>query len=202
MFLETRFERAIGRLAAGDVIPVRLKLWNGRHVDLSPAPTVTVIVPKASALRYFISPDLAKLGEAFVEGHIRVEGSIHEIFRVAEQLARSVAATTRAGFHRVRGHTRDRDRKGIEYHYDVSNEFYSLFLDENMVYSCAYYRSEDDSLELAQTQELDHILTKLMLKPGERFLDIGCGWGALVIRAAKEFGATATGITLSKNQFD
>ena len=142
-----------------------------------------------------------KLGEAFVEGHIRVEGSIHEIFRVAESLARNVAAHTRAGFHRAARHSRNRDRKAIEFHYDVSNDFYSLFLDRSMVYSCAYYRSENDPLELAQVQKLDHILTKLMLKPGERFLDIGCGWGALIVRAAKQFGAIATGITLSKNQF-
>ncbi|MGZ5176566.1 MAG: class I SAM-dependent methyltransferase [Burkholderiales bacterium] len=202
MFLESRFEQAIGRIFSNGAVPLRLKLWNGRRIDLSPAPTVTVIIPKVSALRYFISPDLNKLGEAFVEGHIRVEGSIHEIFRVAESLARNVAAHTRAGFHHVARHTRARDRKAIEFHYDVSNDFYSLFLDRNMVYSCAYYRSENDSLELAQTQKLDHILTKLMLKPDERFLDIGCGWGALIVRAAKQFGAIATGITLSKKQFD
>jgi cyclopropane-fatty-acyl-phospholipid synthase len=202
MFLESRFEQTIGRIFANGAVPLRLKLWNGRRIDFSPAPTVTVIVPKVSALRYFISPDLNKLGEAFVEGHIRVEGSIHEIFRVAESLARSVAANTRAGFHRVARHTRDRDRKAIEFHYDVSNDFYSLFLDRNMVYSCAYYRSENDPLEFAQVQKLDHILTKLLLKPGERFLDIGCGWGSLIIRAAKQFGAIATGITLSRNQFD
>src|SRR5450756_1653131 len=77
-----------------------------------------------------------------------------------------------------------------------------MFLDRNMVYSCAYYRREDDSLETAQEQKLDHILTKLLLKPGERFLDIGCGWGSLIIRAAKQFGAIATGVTLSRNQFD
>lgn len=202
MFVESRFEHALGRIFANGAVPLRLKLWNGRCIDLSPAPTVTVIIPKVSALRYFISPDLNKLGEAFVEGHIRVEGSIHEIFRVAESLARNVAANTRAGFHRVARHTRNRDRKAIEFHYDVSNDFYSLFLDRNMVYSCAYYRSENDPLELAQVQKLDHILTKLLLKPGERFLDIGCGWGSLIIRAAKQFGAIATGVTLSRNQFD
>jgi cyclopropane-fatty-acyl-phospholipid synthase len=200
--LENQFEQTIGRICANGTVPLRLKLWNGRHIDLSPAPIVTMVLPKVSALRYFLPPDLNKLGEAFVEGHIRAEGSIHDIFRVAEKLARGVAATTWAGFHRVARHTRKRDRKAIEYHYDVSNDFYSLFLDPNMVYSCAYYRSENDTLELAQEQKLDHILTKLLVKPGERFLDIGCGWGALIIRAAKNFGTHATGITLSKNQFD
>ena len=202
MFLENRFERVIDRVRANAVIPLRLELWNGHRFDLSPEPTVTIAIPKPSALRYFISPDLNKLGEAFVEGHIRVEGSIHEVFRIAESLASSVAATTRAGYHRFRRHSRRRDRKAIEYHYDVANEFYSLFLDRNMVYSCAYYRSENDTLETAQTHKLDHILNKLMLKPGERFLDIGCGWGALIMRAAQQYGANATGITLSRNQFE
>jgi cyclopropane-fatty-acyl-phospholipid synthase len=201
MFLESRFQRAVDRIRAAGPIPLRLELWNGRCFDLSPTPTVTIAIPKLSALRYFISPDLNKLGEAFVEGHIRVEGSIHEVFRIAENLARRAAATTRSGFRRFTRRTRNSDRKAIEYHYDVSNAFYALFLDRNMVYSCAYYRNEDDSLETAQVQKLDYILDKLMLKPGERFLDVGCGWGALLIRAAKEYGAVATGVTLSKEQF-
>ncbi len=202
MFLEARFERFIDRLRAGAVISLRLELWNGHRFDLSPHPTVTIVIPQLSALRYFISPDLNKLGEAFVEGKIRVQGSMHDVFRVASDLAHSVAASTRAGVYRIRDHSRSRDRKAIEYHYDVSDDFYRLFLDRNMVYSCAYYRHEDDTLEAAQEQKLDHILDKLMLKPGERFLDIGCGWGALILRAAKQYGAVATGITLSKNQFE
>lgn len=201
MFLESRFQRVVDRIRAAGPIPLRLELWNGRCFDLSQKPTVTVAIPKPSALRYFISPDLNKLGEAFVEGHIRVEGSIHEVFRIAESLASRAAATTRSGFRWFARHSRDRDRKAIEYHYDVSNDFYSLFLDRNMVYSCAYYRQDDDSLDTAQVQKLDHILDKLMLKPGERFLDIGCGWGTLIMRAAKKYGAVATGITLSNEQF-
>ncbi len=129
MFLEKRFKRLIDRIRANAVIPLRLELWNGHRFDLSPAPTVTIAILAPSALRYFVPPDLNKLGEAFVEGHIRVEGSMHEVFRVSENLARSVAATTRAGFHYVTRHSRHRDRKAIDYHYDVSNDFYALFLD-------------------------------------------------------------------------
>lgn len=202
MFLESRFERVIDRVRARTPVPMRLELWNGHRFDLSPHPTVTIVIPKPSALRYFLPPDLNKLGEAFVEGKIRVQGSIHDIFGAAEGLARGVAASTQAGVLRFARHTRHRDRQAIEYHYDVSNAFYRLFLDRNMVYSCAYYRREDNTLEAAQEQKLDHILNKLMLKPGERFLDIGCGWGALILRAAKHYGALATGITLSKNQFE
>ncbi len=202
MFLENRLEKLFKRIPPGVTIPLRVVLWNGREFNLSAEPTVTVHIPTLSALRYFTPPDLNKLAVAFVEGRIRVEGSIHEIFRIAEKLVSSVAPDKPPRFHFFTRHSHRRDREAIQYHYDVSNEFYSLFLDRNMVYSCAYYRHEDDTLETAQEQKLDHILNKLMLKPGERFLDIGCGWGALILRAAKQYGAVATGITLSRNQFD
>lgn len=202
MFIEYRLEKLFKRISSDFTIPLRLVLWNGREFNFSSEPTVTVYVPTQSALRYFIPPDLNKLGVAFVDGHIRVEGSIHEIFRIAEHLVNSATANKPARFHPFKRRSPRRDRDAIEYHYDVSNDFYSLFLDRNMVYSCAYYRHENDSLETAQEQKLDHILNKLMLKPGERFLDIGCGWGALILRAAKKYGAVATGITLSKNQFE
>ena len=201
MFLKSRFEQEIKRLGELARIPLRLELWDGRRYDLSAAPTVTVAIPRPSALQYFISPDLNKLGEAFVEGRIRVEGSIHEVFKAAESLARAAATSTRGRLSRGGRHSRGQDRKAVQYHYDVSNDFYALFLDRNMVYSCAYYRGEDDSLDAAQVQKLDHLLNKLALKPGERFLDIGCGWGALIVRAAQR-GALATGITLSRNQYE
>lgn len=201
MFIEYRLEKLFKRIPADFIIPLRVVLWNGREFNLSSNPTVTVYVPTPAALRYFIPPDLNKLGAAFVEGHIRVEGSIHELFRVAESLV-SRFAPKPGRFPLFRRHSHRKDREAIEYHYDVSNDFYTMFLDRNMVYSCAYYRHEDDTLEAAQEQKLDHILNKLMLKPGERFLDIGCGWGALIVRAAKKYGAIAKGITLSKNQFE
>jgi cyclopropane-fatty-acyl-phospholipid synthase len=150
MFIERRLEAIFNRIPVGVTIPLRVVLWNGRQFNLAPEPTVTVHVPSPSALRYFVPPDLHKLGEAFVDGHIRVEGSIHELFRVAETLVSNVTATTRSRFPRLTHHSHKRDRQAIEYHYDVSNEFYSLFLDRNMVYSCAYYRSESDALEMAQ----------------------------------------------------
>jgi len=202
MFIEYRLEKLFKQISTSITIPLRLVLWNGREFKFSAEPVVTAYIPTLSALRYFIPPDLNKLGVAFVEGHIRVEGSIHDIFRIAENLVSSIATSQRSRFQYFRHHNHKQDRKAIEYHYDVSNDFYSLFLDRDMVYSCAYYRHENDTLETAQEQKLDHILNKLMLKPGERFLDIGCGWGALILRAAKKYGAIATGITLSKNQFE
>lgn len=202
MFATRRFLQMFEQLRARVAIPLRLELWDGRCLDFSGNPTVKIAIPEPSALRYFLPPDLDKLGEAFVEGHIRVEGPINEVFRVGESLARSLAGGAREAPRAPVRHSRRGDRRAIEYHYDVSDDLYALFLDRNMVYSCAYYRRQSDDLETAQLQKLDHVLTKLRLKPGERFLDVGCGWGALVIRAASKYGAVATGITLSKNQYE
>ena len=97
-------------------------------------------------------------------------------------------------------HTPVRDAAAIHFHYDVGNNFYKLWLDKRMVYSCAYFRSADDTLDVAQEAKLDLICRKLRLKPGERLLDIGCGWGGLIMYAAEHYGVDATGITLSENQ--
>lgn len=99
-------------------------------------------------------------------------------------------------------HTKEGDKASIRYHYDVSNDFYKLWLDRNMVYSCAYFEHGDETLDDAQIKKIDHILTKIRLQPDQTLLDIGCGWGALVLRAAQQFGARCLGVTLSQNQFD
>jgi cyclopropane-fatty-acyl-phospholipid synthase len=114
--------------------------------------------------------------------------------------ARSPGEAAPAHGHTVRAHSRAENRNAVQFHYDVSNEFYALWLDRRMVYSCAYFEEPDISLDDAQEAKLEHICRKLMLKPGERFLDIGCGWGALVIYAARRYGVRAHGITLSGKQ--
>jgi cyclopropane-fatty-acyl-phospholipid synthase len=202
MFLVNRLEKLVAKVRASQPVPMRLSLWTGQSYELGPDPKVTITVPKPSALRYFVAPDLMKLGEAYVEGHIDFKGSLHEAFRAGERFVRAAGRGRLGALAKAVRHSRGRDRKAIAYHYDVSNEFYALFLDRNMVYSCAYFEREDDTLEAAQVQKLDHILGKLRLAPGERLLDIGCGWGGLVFRAVEKFGARAVGITLSQNQHD
>jgi cyclopropane-fatty-acyl-phospholipid synthase len=100
----------------------------------------------------------------------------------------------------VKEHSKGENREAIHFHYDVSNEFYALWLDSGMVYSCAYFEAPDVDLDTAQQAKLDHICRKLALQPGENFLDIGCGWGALVIHAARHYGVRAHGVTLSPQQ--
>jgi cyclopropane-fatty-acyl-phospholipid synthase len=101
---------------------------------------------------------------------------------------------------RIKAHSKAENRDAIHFHYDVSNEFYALWLDRAMVYSCAYFENPQVDLDAAQQAKLDHICRKLALRPGEKFLDIGCGWGALVIHAAQHYGVQAQGVTLSPQQ--
>ena len=201
MFWERPFEHALSDLKKRVNAPVRLVLWDGREFAFSDEPRVTVRLNGTRAASAFVRPSMLSLAEAYIEGHADLEGDLGEAIRGAEALSRSGAKSLFDSASGPARHTRRDDRHAIQHHYDVSNDFYALWLDPRMVYSCAYFRSEGDSLEQAQLQKLDHICTKLMLRPGEKFLDIGCGWGALAMRAAQKYGVDATGITLSENQF-
>jgi cyclopropane fatty-acyl-phospholipid synthase-like methyltransferase len=99
-------------------------------------------------------------------------------------------------------HSIERDRQAITYHYDVSNDFYALWLDQQMVYSCAYFETSEEDLDTAQTRKLEYLCRKLRLRSGERLLDIGCGWGALAVYAARHYDVQVLGIALSQNQAD
>ena len=185
-------------------LPLRVTLWDGSEVALGDEPRVDLRLKDATSARYFLKPSMSALGEAFVEGHIDVHGDIREIVAVAERLSRT--GDEEQGLGKLPSwlarHTRKTDRQAIEYHYDVSNEFYSAWLDPRMVYSCAYFRTGDEDLATAQVQKLDHVCRKLMLAPGHTLLDIGCGWGAMAIHAASRYGVKAVGVTLSTNQFE
>jgi cyclopropane-fatty-acyl-phospholipid synthase len=186
-------------------LPLRIVLWNGQQVDLSSEPArVTIRIPNPSALRYLVSPSLYNLGRAYVEGAIEVTGRAVDMISIGNALAEASAGKAHArlgsALKLVSPHTREKDAQAIRYHYDVSNEFYSAWLDPNLVYSCAYFENGDEDLATAQTKKLDHILSKIALRPGQTLLDIGCGWGALAIRAAQRYGARCIGVTLSERQ--
>ena len=185
-------------------LPLRVELWDGERLDFSSEPArVTVRVPDRSALRYLRSPSLYSLGKAYVEGAIDITGRAADIISVGNALAEHMGKGGNKLMDALRRrvpHTRALDAEAIRYHYDVSNDFYAAWLDPGMVYSCAYFENGDEDLATAQQKKIDHILRKIDLQPGQRLLDIGCGWGALVLRAAQQFGARCVGITLSENQ--
>jgi len=183
-------------------LPLSLTLWNGRIIQSCDSPELRLTVRSPQALVSLIKPSLGKLAKSYVEGDLDLEGDIRESMRIAEQLVAGDAGAyrRRSDIWKWWRHTRPADRKAIQHHYDVGNEFYGLWLDRNRVYSCAYFRTPEDSLDLAQEQKLELICRKLDLKPGERFLDIGCGWGGLVLWAAQHHGVKALGVTLSQEQ--
>ena len=204
---------------------VRVKLWDGTiWPEPSEKPLAEIILNHPSALRAMLqSGTEVGLGEAFLYDDFDVAGDLETVVESIGRIAgptRSlpnllsignlirklpaspVRAKPRRGAAKLSGrvHSQDRDRSAIAYHYDVSNDFYKIWLDRRMVYSCGYFRSPEDSLDQAQEQKLDLICRKLRLRPGQTLLDIGCGWGALVAFAAADYGVRATGVTLSKPQ--
>lgn len=184
-------------------LPLGVTLWNGQSL-MPQAPRLKITVRSPKALASLVNPSMGKLARHYVEQEIDVEGDARELVRISEALSKTPVTKHGANFHlrRWMRHSRLFDRKAIRYHYDINDDFFGLWLDKRRVYSCAYYRRADDTLDMAQEQKLDHICRKLRLQAGERFLDIGCGWGALLMWAARHYKVRATGITLSSNQYD
>jgi cyclopropane-fatty-acyl-phospholipid synthase len=200
-----------------------IEFWNGSRWDPEPGQfcRFTWHIHHPSVLRALLRSDRqVALGGAFIYGDFDISGDILAIFPVAEYLEQKhfgpakklLLARLLLGLPsqlrdedlrvelRGRAHSKSRDQKAVSFHYDVSNDFYKLWLDPAMIYSCAYFKTSDDSLETAQAQKLNYICRKLRLRPGERLLDIGCGWGGLIIYAARHYGVQAIGITLSEQQ--
>jgi cyclopropane-fatty-acyl-phospholipid synthase len=199
-----QLERLVAERFRGRSIPIRVHLPNGNAVALADQPDIDVYIRDWSAARTLTAPTMGALARAYVHDKLDFDGTARQVLGLAESLVgdlhhggHSVASKVRSIAHRIRG-----NRANVQQHYDVSNAFYRLWLDRRMVYSCAYFRTGEDTLEAAQEQKLDHICRKLRLQPGETFLDIGCGWGGLIFWAAQHYGVQATGITLSQNQHD
>lgn len=182
-------------------IPLRLKLWDGHELDLGPTPSVTIVVKDPKIVSEFMHPSLDLLGSAFVEGRLELaEGSISEVVRVCDELSQALLDEDDESTPARNYHDKATDAASISYHYDLSNAFYQLWLDREMVYSCGYFETGEESLDEAQQAKFRHLCRKLRLKPGEYLLDVGCGWGGLARFAAREFGVKVFGITLSKEQ--
>ena len=195
------------RLAALPV-PMAVELPAGRHVGAA-YPAVTLRFRDRMALVALASGDIGHVGASIVEGRVALEGGMRDLMAAAAGLlTRDPARDQHHGWWQrvwararsMAAHTLAHDARQVRFHYDLSDDFYALWLDPRRVYSCAYYRSPGLTLSAAQEAKLDHICRKLQLQPGERFLDIGAGWGGLLLWAAEHYGVDATGITLSRNQ--
>lgn len=203
-----------------------IRYWSG-FIELPPGrPAFTILVNTPGALRTaLLPPSELGFGEAFVRGELALDGDLETAvgavrglgarlsapLRIARmvRLALRLPAPGAAGglrrwrpARRLRRHERARDAAAVRHHYDVGNDFYRLWLDAQWVYSCAYFEPGVRNLDMAQEAKLDYICRKLELTPGERFLDVGCGWGGLIRHAARRYGADAVGITLSPSQAD
>ncbi|HEU4748618.1 MAG TPA: cyclopropane-fatty-acyl-phospholipid synthase family protein [Gemmatimonadaceae bacterium] len=206
-----------------------IRLWEAtvQRGGVTPAADFSITFTRRGALRrMLLPPSELSIVEAVISGDVEIAGNLESAMGLADVVSKNVQSVggTAKLVARVLALPRDdeappldearysrglrlltpRARKGtapeIRFHYDLGNEFYSLWLDPRMQYSCAYYRKATDDLATAQLNKLDHICRKLRMKPGERFLDIGCGWGGLVMHAAEKYGVRATGITLSLAQ--
>ncbi|WP_206527374.1 cyclopropane-fatty-acyl-phospholipid synthase family protein [Methylocystis sp. MJC1] len=188
-------------------LPLRLIFWDGDAFDFAAAPTVAIVFSRPGLWRALLKGDFALLGDAHVKGELVVEGDLTDLIEIGVRLSKRLEALSafRAlkflASLRLRRRSLERDAANVRRHYDVSDAFYCLWLDKRLVYSCAYFHDGDEDIDRAQEQKLDHICRKLMLRPGEALLDVGCGWGALLQWAAERHGVTGHGVTLSQCQF-
>ena len=206
---------------------IRVRLWDGSHWPDAHPKAATIVLNRPSALKeMLLAGTEAGVGEAYIHAAFDIEGDFEAGFELADILiaqtegwskklkivyllhrlpdfeASSAQKSGRGAHLAGQEHSLKRDKAAVRFHYDVSNDFYRLWLDPWMAYSCALFTHSDESLENAQVHKFDHICRKLGLKPGDRLLDIGCGWGGLLIHAATHYGVEGEGITLSEKQAD
>jgi len=207
----------------GDSLPIRVRGWDGSESGPTGASTILVRSPRALR-RLLWQPNELGLGRAYVAGELDVEGDLYEVLRFLAPLLgktdgrHALSAADRGELIKTavvlgavgpqpkpppeeaalsgRRHSRNRDRAAVRHHYDVGNDFHRIVLGPSLVYSCAYWTAPDDPTYTLEDAQRD----KLELRPGMRLLDVGCGWGSLVIHAAQEYGVSAVGVTLSGEQ--
>ncbi len=201
-----------------------IRLWNGLELPGNDGQSFRLVLNHSGALRRMFNPPIElSLAEAYIYGDFDIDGDIFAVFSLLNDifkrslsvhevlsLGRDLLALPDDGSARLTGrgparlsgaiHSRERDRAAIQYHYNIGNEFYALWLGRRMQYSCGYFPTGTEDLDTAQAKKLEHICRKLRLKPGERLLDIGCGWGGLAMVAAEKYGVQVLGVTLSDKQ--
>lgn len=190
-------------------IPFELRFWDGEEKRFGKGPSVFALTFKRQeAVKCLFAQGPMGFAEQYVAGNIDVEGDFAKLIRIGMDSRvqdMKLSLGTKAAVllrHLTSLNTVKRSPGNIAHHYDLGNDFYKQYLDESMTYSCAYFRSDEDSLELAQQQKYEHICRKLNLKEGETLVDIGCGWGGMLLYAARHYGTKGLGCTLSPHQFE
>ena len=207
--VESEFDRKFAEwcLSLAGNPRISLKLWDGtEYYSGKQAPVAQMeIRDRAALLKLLRSPPMG-FGEGYIRSQIEVHGDFYEFI---DEASRAYSQRTTRGYHlqklrsrlaALRINTRSRSRDNVHQHYDLGNDFYKLWLDENMVYTCAYYEQPDMTLAEAQVAKLDHVCRKVMLKPGQRVIEAGCGWGALAMHMAERYGVFVTAYNNSREQ--
>ena len=184
--------------------PFDLEYWDGEIIKYGEGePEFKLIIKNFPSKKELLSDPSVALGEAYMKGDIDIEGDLQKFF---ESIIRNKDSfmnknTVFRLASKIKAPSLIKSKKDIAHHYDIGNDFYSLWLDKTMSYSCGYFKNENDSLYDAQMNKIHHLLKKLNLKEGQSLLDIGCGWGSLLIEAAKNYKVKGLGITLSEEQY-
>jgi cyclopropane-fatty-acyl-phospholipid synthase len=208
----------------GSSLPIRLRAFDGSDVGPRDAATTVTVRSHQALIRMVTAPGELGIARAYVSGDIAIDGDIYDVLELRQslpvvkftpsQIRELVQLVGPSKIRRIppppeehrrrrtRLHTRGRDSDAISHHYDVSNDFYRMVLGPSLTYSCAVFEESTDTLETAQANKYELICKKIGLRPGMRLLDIGCGWGGMVLHAAEHHGVEAVGVTISQNQVD
>jgi cyclopropane-fatty-acyl-phospholipid synthase len=194
-------------LAADPSARFALEFWDGTKIGFGGQPRVTLRIKSRESARDVLGRGFMGFGEAYMTGGLEVDGDLQELLRLGlaikfDEKINPLRKMVHLWQNLKTRNTGDQARRNVANHYDRGNELYALFLDETMAYSCAYFEGNDDTLEQAQQNKYDHIARKLALSPDDRLVDIGCGWGGMLIHAATKYGVRGVGVTLSRNQFE
>lgn len=185
-------------------IPLKVTYWDQKTEQYGTGdPDIHITIHKPIPIKSIMNNASLALGEAYMNKTIEIDGSIEKLILAAYQSRNSFLYNKKfKQFMPTHTHSKNDDEEFVQDHYDIGNDFYKLWLDDTMTYSCAYFEKPDDTLKQAQLNKVHHILKKLNPQPGKTLVDIGCGWGTLMLTAAQEYHLKVTGITLSEEQYE